>query len=116
MLGLPKYSVTIFTIEVTPKTPTVAEIRTENTLIDHEMLSIERIPNSKVFNITGIQQNEKATYILYLKAIHPEIPQQANVVWEMHNKTYTGKVKFSQPMAKKLLGFNRECYIQSDNQ
>lgn len=116
MLNLPKYCVTVFTIEVTPKTPIADEIRTENIIIDKEMLSIERIPNSKVFNITGIQQNEKATYILYLKVTHPEIPQQANVVWEMHNKTYTGKAKFSQPMAKKLLGFNRECYIQSDNQ
>lgn len=116
MLKLPKYCVSVSSFFKTERTNLTDEAIVTNILIDNEMMSIERVPNNKLFAITGAQANEKGVYVLYLKNQHPEIPQQATVTWEMHNKTYTGLVKFTQPMAQKILGFNRECYIQSNNQ
>lgn len=78
--------------------------------------NIQRMMNNRVFQIFGEQKNNKATYVLYLQVNDPDIPQDSDVSWVMHGKTYTGKVKFTQPMNRVVLGRNRECYIQSDNE
>lgn len=78
--------------------------------------NIQRMMNNRVFQIFGEQKNNKATYVLYLTTSDPVIPQDSDVTWVMHGQTYTGKVKFTQPMNRVVLGRNRECFIQSDNQ
>jgi len=88
---------------------------TTNTILEANR-NIQRMMNNRVFQIFGEQKNNKATYVLYLTTSDPTIPQDSDVTWVMHDQTYTGKVKFTQPMNRVVLGRNRECFIQSDNQ
>jgi len=85
-------------------------------LINNQLMRIERVPNNRVFQIFKDQKNAKATYCLYLELLDPVIPQGAEVSWSMQGYSFTGKVKFTQPYARVVLGAKAECYIQSDNE
>jgi hypothetical protein len=77
---------------------------------------IQRMMFNRIYQVMGQQTNAKATYVLYLEINDPDIPQNADVSWVMHGKSYSGKVKFTQPMNNIILNRNRECFIQSDNE
>lgn len=115
MLAFQRFPVTVTHKE---RTVTTAGYDTENTvtLISGALMCIERMPYNKVFNILGEQKNAKATYALYLEIPDPNIPQQADVEWEMHGQVYKGKVKFVQPYSQIVMNRKAEVYIQSDNQ
>jgi hypothetical protein len=77
--------------------------------------TIQRIPNNRVFAITGMQLNNKATYIMYSFKNDVEIPQEATIVFSLNGAEHSGKVKFHQDLSEENLGYTREYYIQSDN-
>src|SRR5574343_2063107 len=75
---------------------------------------IQRVPNNQVFAITGMQLNNKATYLMLLYPEDGEYPQEATIIFTLNKVKHSGKVKFCQPMNKKCLGYTTHCYIQSD--
>ena len=81
--------------------------------------TIERIPNNKFFAVTGIQLNNKATYVMYfgIDLMHLKIPQEATIIYTLvgDSEEYSGKIKFWQTFSDPDIGYTREYYIQSDN-
>ena len=89
----------------------------ENKVVIYQNIyrTIQRIPNNRVFAITGMQLNNKATYVLYSYAKDVEIPQEATIIFYLNGVEHSGKVKFYQDLSEENLGYTREYYIQSDN-
>ena len=111
-----RFLVTITYKDKTYSSTTAFDTETNIILINNKLMRIERIPNNRVFQIFKEQKNAKATYCLYLELPDPVIPQGAEVTWSMQGYSFTGKVKFTQPYARVVLGAKAECYIQSDNE
>jgi len=116
MPSFQRFSVSIYVVRknnaLTQGKPTI----TKEILISEKKMCIERMPYNKVFQILGTQANASATYCLYLELNDPNIPQEAVVEWEMYDKKYSGKVKFTQPYSQVVMNRKGEAYIQSDNE
>jgi len=117
MLSFTKFLTTVTVPQKGTYNPATGIEETLLTIIDNKKMAIENIPGQKVYAITGEQQtNAQAYYIMYLELGDPQIPQNADVKWEMHGVKYAGKAKFTKPMSEIVLNRNREVYIVSNNQ
>jgi hypothetical protein len=75
------------------------------------------VPFYKEMNIqSGVQKNEKAQKLLYLKVEDPWLPQGAKIKWCFRNHSFSGEVKFTKPKGAIVFGCDKECYIISDNE
>jgi hypothetical protein len=98
--------------------PSVAKPQEVETIyINGESGRICPMPYYKDMKVrAGMQTNEKAEYLYYLRPDQPWLPQEARISWTFRNKNFSGAVKFTKPKGIVNLGYDKECYIVSDNE
>lgn len=77
---------------------------------------IVEVPNYKQMFINGMQVNEKAQKLMYLKPSDEWLPQNTKIIWRFRGKEFSGEVKLTKAKGEIVNGFDKEVYIQSDNE
>jgi hypothetical protein len=98
--------------------PGVAESQEiETVYLNNVSRRVVSMPNYKDMRVrSGQQANEKAEYLIYLTPIDPWLPQLTRIVWTFRGKEFSGEVKFTKSKGAVNLGYDKECYIISDNE